>query len=145
MCPRIDLRIGLGDRAVRPDQVRDTARGPRIRVVARAVGEPDLPSRIAEQREGKAVLFGKGGVLLDGVETRAEDGAITGFEFADSITESAALGCSAGCVGGRIEPEKEVAPGIIVGRDVLAAMGGNSKCGCLLAFIQHSDSVTFQR
>jgi hypothetical protein len=61
----------LGDFPLLIDDVRDPLRVFIFRRIRRAVREPDLPIGIAQQREGKVVLFGELRVGSSVIETDA--------------------------------------------------------------------------
>lgn len=68
MARRVDLRIDREDVSVRTDDVAHSFRVARVFGVARTVGEPDLPGRIAEQGEVVVKLLGERAILFLGVE-----------------------------------------------------------------------------
>src|SRR5215470_17893476 len=105
--------MDLQDPSVRADDVRDSGGDSRGRRVARAVGHPDLPLRVAEEREGVVEFLCEGGVLLDGVERGAEDLDVLLLELAVKVAEPATLDRSTGRVGLRIEPEDDGAAPVV--------------------------------
>src|SRR6185436_15570084 len=97
----------LLDRSLWPDHEREPARVTILLRFARAIGEPDSPVDVAQQRKRVAELFRERLVLLRRVERDSEHDSSLGFEVADSITEPASLLRSAGRVRLGIEPQHD--------------------------------------
>src|SRR5439155_8329719 len=100
----------LQDSPFRVHQARHALRGPRRRIVGRAVRDTEAPVGVAEKREREGELLREGGVVGGRVEAGTENSGVQLLEVADSITESDALRGSAGGVGLREEPEQHLPP-----------------------------------
>jgi len=133
MVARIDLVVDSRDAAVLVDQNTDAAGVPSLIVGTRTVGNSHAAIGIAEQGEGKLVLIGELGVLLDVVEADTEDLDIILFEVGNLIAEPATLDRSAGGIGLRIEPENDLAAAQFRERDPLALMRGEREVRCRFA------------
>jgi hypothetical protein len=132
------LRIDrLLDLAVGADHIGDALGVPILRRLAGTVGEPDPVVDVAEQPEGVLELLGERAVLLRRVEGDAQDLDALLFEFADSITEPAALLGSPGRVGLGIEPEHDSLAGEILQAHGLAVVVETFERGCLGADFEH--------
>src|SRR5437870_3871206 len=105
---RRDLRVVTQNPTLLVDETRDAPRRARRAVIGGAVREGEALVGVAEEREGQGELPGEGSVVLRRVEARPEDHRVQGLEVADSITESDALGRSAGRVGLREEVEQDL-------------------------------------
>jgi len=101
-----DLSLGI-------DDVGDPAGVLGLRVVGRAIRDPDLALHVAEKRERILELLRKCGVVLDRVERGAEDLGVLLLEFRVEVAEPATLERSTGGIGLRIEPEDDVLPPVI--------------------------------
>jgi len=131
------LRIVAQHASLLVDQAGDAARAPCGRVVDRAVAQREAPVRVAEERERKAELLREGRVGLARVEARAQDLRVQLLEIADSITESDALGRSAGSVGPREEPEEDLLPVQIPEADAASVVRRGREVGGRIAGLQH--------
>jgi len=136
MIRRLDLVVGLHDRSVGSDQVRDALRVVRALRVERAVCLALLLVE-AEQLERIGELLGKLPVRLDAIEAGSEDDEVLGIELADSITESVAFDRSTRGVGRRIEPEQDVLAGVIGESNGRAIVRLDRELGCNLPHNEH--------
>ena len=107
------IRQRLRDPSLGIDDVADPAGVLGLRIVGRAVGHPDLALHVAEKRERILELLCECGVVLDGVEGRAEDLGVLLLKFRVEVAEPATLERSAGGRGLRIEPEDDALPPVI--------------------------------
>jgi len=131
----------LHDPAVFADDVCDA---PRVLVLWRlggAIGDPDLPAGIADQREREVELFGEALVLFPSVEADAEDPGVFRFVLVDEVPEPGTLKRSARCVGLRIEPQNDLPAAQVPEPDGLAAMVGGLEIGGKISNIQHACSA----
>lgn len=119
MSRRVDFLVGDENVTFGTDQIGDTFGVARIRGIRSSVGQTHCASRVAEKREGECELAGEGVVFFLGIETYAEDLAVTLVELSDSITESVAFDRSARRVGFGVKPEKDVRARQIRERDRL--------------------------
>ncbi len=129
--------MGLKDRPIRSDHVRDPRGDPGGRRVAGAVGQPDFAFRVAEKRERVVELLGKGRVVLDRIERDAEDLRVLLPVIGVEVAEPATLGRSAGSVRLRIEPEHDsLSP--VIGKPLCSArVVRNRELGRLVTGVQH--------
>ena len=141
MLPGRHLRVELQDSPFLVDQARHALRGPRRRIVGRSVRDAEAPVGVAEEREREGELLREGCVVLRRVEARAEDRRVQLVEVADSITESDALGGSAGGVGLREEPEQHLPPAEVPERDPAAVARGGGEVGGGIAGLQHGARI----
>jgi hypothetical protein len=139
--PGRHLRVELQDSPFLVDEARHPLRGPRRGVLGRAVGEAETPVGVAEEREGEGELLREGRVVLRPVEGRAEDRGVQLLEVADSITESDALGRSAGGIGLREEPEQHFPPAKVPERDPAAVAGAGGEVRGGIAGLQHGARI----
>ena len=110
---RAHLGMRLSDLSVRADDVGDPARGRRLRVVGRPVGDSDLAAHVTEERKRVVELLRERRVLVEGVERDAQDLGVLLLKAGVEVAEPATLGRSAGSVGLWIEPEHDRAPPVV--------------------------------
>src|SRR5712691_39686 len=134
----VDLRVRLPDLPVRADEVADALRRPRGGVLGRAVGHPELAVGVAQQREVELELLGEGGVLLHGVEARAQDLHTLVLVLLDAVAEPATLGRSTGRVRLGIEPEDDVLAAEIGQAARLSGVVLDLEIGSLGAGLEHA-------
>src|SRR5579875_660649 len=108
MNARVDLRISAKYLTLLVDHVADTLRVRRFGTVAGAVGQPDAAFRIGEQSKRKTKLVGKGGIVLDRVETDPDHRDIVFLVVIVIVPDTAALGRTSRRAGLRIEPEQNL-------------------------------------
>ena len=135
------LRVELEDAPFLVDQARHPLRRACRRVVGGAERDAETPVRVAEQREGEGELLREGGVVGGRVEAGAENRGVQLLEVADSITESVALGGSAGGVGFREEPEQHLPPAEVPERDRSAVARGGGEIRGGIAGLQHDARI----
>ena len=90
MLAGIDRGIGAENRSLLVDQVADAIGITGVCTLARPVGHPHLPLRVAQEREGEVELVAEVAVVLDRVEAHANDLDPSILELVDSIPESLA-------------------------------------------------------
>src|SRR5262245_23049203 len=103
---RVDALVPFLDLAVRTDH-HPHALGPLRGVWIRAVGGPDLPVRVADEREVERELLRELLVVVLAVERRAQDRCVLPVVLGFEVAEPAPLCRSARCVGLGIEPEHD--------------------------------------
>jgi hypothetical protein len=141
---RLHRLVRLDHLAVRPDEVRDTARARPV-VLGRAIRLGERTVRIAEEKEREVELLGEGAVLLDGVEAGAPDDGLLVLELADSITESFSLERSTRGVGLGIEPEQDVTSALVAELHRPAVVGRELEVGSVVARFQHRHAASTAR
>jgi hypothetical protein len=134
----LDLRVGLEDLSVRPDDVGDPLRETRAGRIGGAVGDPDLPIDVAEQGKRIFELPGEVGVFLDGVERDAPDLRVLLLELGVEVAEPATLDRSAGGVGLGVEPQHDGLPPLAGETDLSAVVVENFEIGGRVAGSQHA-------
>ena len=100
--------VGLADSAIRADQVADALGRPGVRCVAGAIGQADLPRRIAEEGKGVVEFLGEGGILLDCVKRDSQDLGIVRLKLCVEVAEPATFFRSTRSIRLRIEPHQNV-------------------------------------
>jgi hypothetical protein len=105
--------------------------------IARAVRQPDLALRVAEQREGEVELFREALVVVRRVEADAEDAGVFLAVLFDEVPEPGTFPRSAGCVGFRVEPEHYFFAAQILKADAIAFVIGDVEIRGLLTSFEH--------
>lgn len=104
---RLDILDRLRNPTVGADDIGDPLR---VRIVGFRAGvvlHPDVARGVAQEGIREAVFLCEGGVLVQGVETHADDRSAALFILGVQVAEPASLVYSAGCVGLRKEPEDD--------------------------------------
>jgi hypothetical protein len=101
----VHRRVDLVDGALRVDDDRDPLGLRRGLRVCSAVGDADLPGRVAEERKIELKLLRKSVVLGDGVEADSENLDAPVLVLTNAVAEPATLGRSTRGVRFRVEPE----------------------------------------
>jgi len=132
--------VRLQDRAVLADHVGDPARVLVLLRIGGAVGDADLPLRVADQREREVELFREALVLFPRVEADAEDLGVLCLVLLDEVPEPGTLDRSARGVGLRIEPEDDLFAAQVAQPDGGAAMVDAFEIRSWISGIQHAGS-----
>src|SRR5207248_6538413 len=119
------------------DDVGDALRVSALRAVRRSVSHAHGARRVGEQRVGKIEFLREVLVLLDGIETDAQDGGVFRGKITGSIPEPAALEGSTRRVGLRVEPEDDVLAAQVAELHRLALVGREGEIGRGVADVQH--------
>ena len=127
----------FGDAAVFVDDVGDAAGVFVAGARGGTVGQADPAVRVTQQWEGKPELTGEAGVLLSGVETRAEDLRVLRGVLIVEVPEPGTLEGSARCVGLRKEPEHDSLAAQIAEADLAAGVVADLELGRDVANLQH--------
>jgi hypothetical protein len=110
---RVDLGIDREDVTVGADDVAHPPGVGGVPAVTSAVGEPDVPSRVAEKGEVEAELLRERAVVVLRVEADPQDLGVRILEFPNVVAEPATFGGSAGSVGLGVEPEDDDLPEVV--------------------------------
>jgi hypothetical protein len=129
--------MGLGDRAILIDHIRDAAGVLVFRGGRCAVGEADLAIGVAEQGEGKVIFLCERGVGLLVIETDAEDLGVLRFVLLREVPEPGTFPRSTGGVGFRVEPEHDLLAAQVAEAHAVAVMVGDVEVGSGIAGLQH--------
>lgn len=136
----VDLRIGLLDFSVGPDEKGNPLGVLGVGLFRRSVGEPDLAAGVGEKREVEVEPLRERRVVRDGIEADAEQLDVPGVEFLDPVAEPATLGRSTGGVGLRVEPEHDAAPAVIGEPHQPARMVAHLEVGRARTWLDHGAS-----
>ncbi len=93
---RVDLGIDGEDVTVGADDVAHPPGGGGVPAVTSSVGEPDVPSRVAQKGEVEVELLRESAVLVLGVEADSQNLGVRLLELPDVVAEPATFGRSAG-------------------------------------------------
>jgi hypothetical protein len=129
--------VGLGDLPFLVDHVRDAARIFVLRRVGGAVREADLVLGVAEQREREVELLGEAAILLDRVETDADDLCVLRFVLEVEVPEPGTLTRSTGGVGLWVEPEDDFLAAQVGELHTVALVIDGVEVGSGIAYVQH--------
>jgi hypothetical protein len=127
----------LRDLPVLVDHVRDAPRVLVFRRLRGPVRQADLPLRVAEQREGKVVFPGEGGVVFLIVEADAENGGVLRRVLLREVPEPGTFPRSTGGVGLRIEPEHDLPAAQIAEAYAVAVVVVDVEVGSGFAGLEH--------
>jgi hypothetical protein len=137
MVAGIDAIVNALDFAVLVDQEADAGRVTRLGIVACSIGHPERTIGVAQQRKIEAILFCEGGVVLDRVKTRSEDGNIVLDEVILLVAEPAPLDRSSGSVSFGIEPEQHLLSAQAAERDLFALVSRKGKVRSGVPFLRY--------
>ena len=137
----VDLGIDREDVPVGTDHVAHPLGVGRVLAVAGAVGEPDVPAGIAEEREVEIELLGEGAILLLRVEADPENLRVLLLELSDVVAEPATFSGSAGGVGLGIEPEDHDLSEVVPQSNEISPMILHFERGSFLSFFDHRRST----
>lgn len=135
--PRVDFVVDLRDFPLLVDHVRDALRVFVFRTARRAVRDPDLAIRVAQQRKCKVEFLSKLRIVFDRIKTDAENLSVLLFVLAGEVPEPGTLCRSTGCIGLRIEPQHDLLAAVVAQLRALAAVVGDFEIGCLIANFEH--------
>lgn len=102
---RVHLGIGIADLPVGPDEIADTLRVLRRRVVTGTVRQTQAARRVAQKRKVELELLCKSRVLLRAVEADTEDLDLFVAVLLNAVAEPATLLRSTGGIGLGVEPQ----------------------------------------
>ena len=136
----VDLGIDREDVPVGTDDVAHALRIAGVRAVASAVGEPDVPSGVAEKREVELELLRESAVLFLRIEADSQNLRVLLLELPDVVAEPATLGRSAGGIRLRIEPEDHDLPEVVPEPHEIPLVILDFELGRFLTFLQHGHS-----
>ncbi len=137
MSRRIDFGIDREDVSVGADDVAHPLGVGRVLGLTGAVGEPDVPSRVAEKGEVEVELLRERTVLVLGVEADSQNLRVRVLELPDVVAEPATFGGSAGSVGLGVEPEDDDPSQIIREPNEFPSMVLDREVRRFVAFLQH--------
>jgi hypothetical protein len=138
---RVDLRMGLHDAAVFADHIRDAASVFILLVVRCAVGDPDLSSRVRDQRELKIILRREALVLLRSVEADADDPRVFLLVFVVEVPEPGTLSRSTRSLRFDEKPEHDFLAAHVAEAHGPPAVIGGLEVGSLVAHLQHTGAA----
>jgi hypothetical protein len=143
--PRVGHRVGLADRAVGPDEERETFGEGRVLLVGsllRPVGTTRGVVRIGQEAVRERLRLGEGQVLLGCVERDAKDLGVGLGEFGGSITEPLSLAGSAGRRRLRVPPQHDPPPPQVGQLHRPAMLVEQREVGSLYAGLEHGPELT---
>jgi hypothetical protein len=133
---RIDLSVRLADHPVRTDEVGDPPRELLGRTAGCSIAERDCPVGVGDERKVEFVFVSECRVVLRVVEADADDRSVLLLIGIGEVPEPGTFGCSARCVGLRIEPENDVPPAVIAERNPLPLEGSSFEVGSEVARLE---------
>ncbi len=128
----------MGDDPLLVDHEGDSRGISLIDRIAGAVGDGDPAAGVAEQWEGVAELFGKGLVVFDAVEARAQDLNVLFVESFLLVTEPVPFDRSTRGIGFWIEPEDDFLSSIVRQLDGGSVMRGDFEVRSIAPYFQHT-------
>ncbi len=134
--PSIHRRVPLLDRAVPGDHHADALRA-LVGIGVGAVGRPDLPIDVADEREVEAVLVGECLVLGGGIKGDAEDDGSLLVVVRLEVAEPATLRRSPRGVGLRKKPQDDGLPREVRQPHGLAVVIAAHEVGRLVSWSEH--------
>jgi len=134
---RVDLGIDREDVTVGADDVAHPPGGGGVPVVTCAVGEPDVPSRVAEKGEVEVELLRESAVLVLRVEADSQNLGVRLLELPDVVAEPATFGRSAGRIRLGIEPEDDDLPEVVSQPNEIPPVILDFELGCFVSPLQH--------
>lgn len=108
MAGGIDVGVRLAHGSIHADPIADALRVRGVRGLARTVGHPHGARRIAEKREVEVEFLRERAVVVDAIETDAEDVNVLLSVWLSLVAEPATFLRSPGGVGFGIEPQHDV-------------------------------------
>src|SRR2546425_8997169 len=136
----VDARVPFLDLALLVDDHAHALRA-LLGVGIGAVGGPDLPIDVADQREVEVELLGECLVLSRGVEGHADDGGTLLVVVGLEVAEPATFRRSARCVGLGVEPEHERLALEVRQLHGLAGVIAAGEIRSLVTWVQHGPSL----
>ena len=133
----VDLGIDREDVTVGADDVAHPPGVGGVPVVTCAVGEPDVPSRVAEKGEVEVELLRESAVLVLRVEADSQNLGVRLLELPDVVAEPATFGRSAGGIRLGIEPEDDDLPEVVSQPNEIPPVILDFEVRRFLAFLQH--------
>jgi len=133
----VDLGVDGEDVSLGADDVAHPLGVGGILIVTSAVGEPDVPSRVAEKGEVELELLRKRTVLGLRVEADSQNLGVRLFELPDVVAEPATFGRSAGGIRLGVEPENHDLPEVVSQPNQIPTVILDFELGCFLALLEH--------
>ena len=133
----VDLGIDREYVSVGTDDVAHPLGVGGILIVTSAVGEPDVPSRVAEKGEVEVELLRKRTVLVLCVEADSQNLGVRLLELPDVVAEPATFGRSAGGIRLGVEPEDDDLPEVVLQSNEIPPMVPHFELGSFLSFLDH--------
>jgi hypothetical protein len=109
----IDLGVDRENVSLGADDVAHPLGVGGVLALTGAVGEPDVPRGVAEQREVEVELLGKSAILVFRVEADSQNLRVLLLELSDVVAEPATFRGSAGSIGLGVEPEDDDLPEVV--------------------------------